>query len=284
MHDPELLIRTSGELRISNFLLWQCAYSELYFSDRSGPTSGRTTWTRRWPTTPAASAASAAAARPLPTRRRLAAGDAGGGRLVTTRIITGVVLAVLAVVVVVHGGLIFFFAHDRCSRCSASTSSTGSRRSTGRCRSPGSSASALMCSMAWFYSPFAVFGAICAGVLLRGAPRAARRPQAGRDRAHGRHRARHAVPRPRLQRRAAHAAARRGRGRRAHRGVRHLGRRHDGVLHRQVLRQHAHGAGALPQEDLGGVRRRRHQHRAARRLHRPLHAARGRPTRSSSAP
>jgi undecaprenyl diphosphate synthase len=33
MPDPELLIRTSGELRISNFLLWQIAYSELYFSD-----------------------------------------------------------------------------------------------------------------------------------------------------------------------------------------------------------------------------------------------------------
>ncbi|MDR2563966.1 MAG: isoprenyl transferase [Prevotellaceae bacterium] len=31
MPDPELLIRTSGELRISNFLLWQAAYSELYF-------------------------------------------------------------------------------------------------------------------------------------------------------------------------------------------------------------------------------------------------------------
>ena len=37
MHDPELLIRTSGELRISNFLLWQCAYSELYFSDKLWP-------------------------------------------------------------------------------------------------------------------------------------------------------------------------------------------------------------------------------------------------------
>lgn len=32
MPDPELLIRTGGELRMSNYLLWQCAYSELYFT------------------------------------------------------------------------------------------------------------------------------------------------------------------------------------------------------------------------------------------------------------
>jgi undecaprenyl diphosphate synthase len=31
--DPEILIRTSGEFRISNFLLWQISYSELYFSE-----------------------------------------------------------------------------------------------------------------------------------------------------------------------------------------------------------------------------------------------------------
>lgn len=35
--DPDLLIRTGGEMRISNFLLWQCAYSELVFSDRLWP-------------------------------------------------------------------------------------------------------------------------------------------------------------------------------------------------------------------------------------------------------
>jgi len=35
--DPELLIRTSGEYRISNFLLWQLAYSELYFSPKLWP-------------------------------------------------------------------------------------------------------------------------------------------------------------------------------------------------------------------------------------------------------
>jgi undecaprenyl diphosphate synthase len=37
VHDPDLLIRTGGELRISNFLLWQAAYSELYFSDKLWP-------------------------------------------------------------------------------------------------------------------------------------------------------------------------------------------------------------------------------------------------------
>jgi len=37
MNDPELLIRTSGERRLSNFLLWQCAYSELVFSDSLWP-------------------------------------------------------------------------------------------------------------------------------------------------------------------------------------------------------------------------------------------------------
>ena len=37
MTDPELLIRTSGERRLSNFLLWQCAYSELVFSDSLWP-------------------------------------------------------------------------------------------------------------------------------------------------------------------------------------------------------------------------------------------------------
>jgi undecaprenyl diphosphate synthase len=37
MHDPDLLIRTSGEQRISNFLLWQCAYSEFVFRDELWP-------------------------------------------------------------------------------------------------------------------------------------------------------------------------------------------------------------------------------------------------------
>lgn len=39
--DPELLIRTSGEHRISNFLLWQIAYAELYFTDKLWPEFGK---------------------------------------------------------------------------------------------------------------------------------------------------------------------------------------------------------------------------------------------------
>lgn len=41
MPDPELLIRTSGENRISNFLLWQIAYAELYFTDTLWPDFGK---------------------------------------------------------------------------------------------------------------------------------------------------------------------------------------------------------------------------------------------------
>ncbi len=41
MHDPDLLIRTSGEERISNFLLWQSAYSELVFSEELWPDFSR---------------------------------------------------------------------------------------------------------------------------------------------------------------------------------------------------------------------------------------------------
>ena len=37
MPDPDLLIRTGGDLRISNYLLWQIAYSELYFTDKYWP-------------------------------------------------------------------------------------------------------------------------------------------------------------------------------------------------------------------------------------------------------
>jgi undecaprenyl diphosphate synthase len=41
MHDPDLIIRTSGEQRISNYLLWQSAYSELVFRDELWPDFSR---------------------------------------------------------------------------------------------------------------------------------------------------------------------------------------------------------------------------------------------------
>jgi undecaprenyl diphosphate synthase len=41
MHDPDVLIRTSGEQRISNYLLWQCAYSEFVFRDELWPDFSR---------------------------------------------------------------------------------------------------------------------------------------------------------------------------------------------------------------------------------------------------
>lgn len=39
--DPDLLIRTSGEMRISNFLLWQIAYTEIYITDTLWPDFGK---------------------------------------------------------------------------------------------------------------------------------------------------------------------------------------------------------------------------------------------------
>src|SRR3954454_8686597 len=41
MHDPDLLIRTSGEQRLSNYLMWQSAYSELHFTEVLWPDFGR---------------------------------------------------------------------------------------------------------------------------------------------------------------------------------------------------------------------------------------------------
>ena len=41
MHDPDLVIRTSGERRISNYLLWQAAYSEFVFRDELWPDFSR---------------------------------------------------------------------------------------------------------------------------------------------------------------------------------------------------------------------------------------------------
>jgi len=44
--DPDLLIRTSGEMRISNFLLWQIAYTEIYVTDTLWPDFGKDEFVR----------------------------------------------------------------------------------------------------------------------------------------------------------------------------------------------------------------------------------------------
>jgi undecaprenyl diphosphate synthase len=46
LHDPDVLIRTSGEQRISNYLLWQCAYSELVFAEELWPDFDRAAFER----------------------------------------------------------------------------------------------------------------------------------------------------------------------------------------------------------------------------------------------
>ena len=69
--DPDLLIRTSGEMRISNFLLWQIAYAELYVTETLWPDFRRTDLLKPWWSIRSATAASAASAPFIRRRRRV---------------------------------------------------------------------------------------------------------------------------------------------------------------------------------------------------------------------
>ena len=89
--DPDLFIRTGGEVRISNFLLWQAAYSELFFTDCLWPEFGEAELD-------AAIAAFAAPRAPLRRRQAVAARARGrdlSSRCCKQRIITAVVLLAL---------------------------------------------------------------------------------------------------------------------------------------------------------------------------------------------
>ena len=70
MHDPDLLIRTSGEQRVSNYLLWQCAYSELVFRDELWPDFGRAALEESLARVRVAAAPLRSAERDGPLRRR----------------------------------------------------------------------------------------------------------------------------------------------------------------------------------------------------------------------
>ena len=84
MHDPDLIIRTSGEQRLSNYLLWQSAYSELVLPRRAVAGLLARGFEARWPSSRRAGAASGAAdgaprrAPPRPPSRRRAPPSAAG--------------------------------------------------------------------------------------------------------------------------------------------------------------------------------------------------------------
>jgi phosphatidate cytidylyltransferase len=65
MPDPDLLIRTAGEMRISNFLLWQISYAELWVTESAGRSSKSPTSTRRSATSPPATVITLAACLPM---------------------------------------------------------------------------------------------------------------------------------------------------------------------------------------------------------------------------
>ena len=76
MPDPDLLVRTSGEYRISNYLLWQLAYSELVFTDVLWPDfRARAPLRTPSPSTSAATAASAPSSARLRTPTMAFVGD-----------------------------------------------------------------------------------------------------------------------------------------------------------------------------------------------------------------
>jgi hypothetical protein len=66
--DPDLLIRTSGEMRVSNFLLWQIAYAEIWVTDTLWPDFRQRTCSKPSSRTRSAIAATAAMLFLLPTR------------------------------------------------------------------------------------------------------------------------------------------------------------------------------------------------------------------------
>ena len=97
--DPDLLIRTSGEMRVSNFLLWQIAYAEIWVTETLWPDFRRRAPARSRRRLPEARS---------PVRRHQAV--AGRARRQVTRVLSGAVLIALAVAVVWFAPPLVFLA------------------------------------------------------------------------------------------------------------------------------------------------------------------------------
>ena len=99
MSDPDVLIRTSGEQRVSNFLLWQTAYSELYFADVLWPDFDEEHLVAAIEDVAGARAALRGAL--MATRRRHQGSDLGA------RVLAAIPAIVFAAIIVGYGGLVW---------------------------------------------------------------------------------------------------------------------------------------------------------------------------------
>ena len=147
MHDPDLIIRTSGEQRLSNYLLWQSAYSELYFTDVLWPDFSRADLEaalRRVRRAPAplrraadgdARARARQSAAPARARRRGAR-----RRTCCARILVAIPAIAFAIFDRRRGRLGLRARRARARRASACTSCSACTSGCGRCGWPASSA------------------------------------------------------------------------------------------------------------------------------------------------
>ena len=105
MHEPDLLIRTSGEQRISNFLLWQCAYSEFVFTDVLWPDFSRADLEAALQEYDERGRSASAGADGVARGRRAARRNTSSD--LAARIAVAIPAIVFAIVIVAQGGLVF---------------------------------------------------------------------------------------------------------------------------------------------------------------------------------
>ena len=102
MHDPDLIIRTSGEQRLSNYLLWQSAYSELHFTEVLWPDFSREDFEAALGEY---EVRAAPVRRPMSTRRSRR--RRRGGSDLSLRVLVAIPAIAYAIFIIVAGGWIF---------------------------------------------------------------------------------------------------------------------------------------------------------------------------------